>query len=124
MTAEQKKKLALKNMVRFRNEPHYAFWRNVYQYPEGKEENMSLWLNGRNPSYMESTEGRDLNCDKIRRAVACMSYEGLQCAAIGFFAAMNRIGMSPKDMVEVITLGLPEKQTGKYSEPPLHFPAA
>lgn len=123
MTAEQKKKLALKNMVRFRNDPHYIFWRNVYQYPNGKEENMATWLNGRKPPYMESTEKRALNADQIKHAVTSMSYEGLQRAALAYFMVMNKIGLSPKDMVEIITADQLEKKAEKCKTPLTHFSA-
>ncbi|MBQ8708949.1 MAG: hypothetical protein IJ523_12770 [Succinivibrionaceae bacterium] len=115
LTAAQKQALAIKNMVKFRHEPHYVFWRNVYKHPEvrhpaGKEVNMAIWLNGREPPYMESREAHDLNGDKITHAVASMTYEGLQRAALCFFMLLDRLHFSPAEMVAVIDDTPPQAQ--------------
>ena len=51
------------------------------------------------PPYMESDISGDLNQDKVRHVVAHLSYEGLMMWAAFGIAAVNRLHLSPRDML-------------------------
>lgn len=121
MSAEEKQRLAAKMMVRFRHEPHYVFWRNVFKHPGGKEETMGqIWLNGKEPPYMSGTEQHGMNADKCVHAAVCLTYDALRSAAAAYFCVMDALGFSAREMTA--QLHVPNKNAGEHTA--LRFPAS
>ena len=101
-------------MKKFRHDANlYVFWRNVYKAArkarEEQEKMTAVWLNGREPPFMESRIVGDLNVPKIQKAVNCMTFEGLKLCAIGDLLCMQKMGRSPnqirKDLEEAASAG-------------------
>lgn len=106
--------LAIASMKKFRHDANlYVFWRNVYKAArkarEEQEKVTAVWLNGREPPFMESRIVGDLNVPKIQKAVNCMTFEGLKLCAIGYLLCMQKMGRSPdqirKDLEEAASAG-------------------
>lgn len=121
MTAEEMQRLAARMMVRFRHEPHYVFWRNVFKHPNGKEDNMGkIWLNGREPVYMSGKEKYGMDSDRCVHAAVCLTYDALKSAAALYFCVMDILGFTPEEMTA--HLHVPNEKSGKHS--PIRFPPA
>ena len=61
---------------------------------------MAIWLNGREKAFMYSEN--KLTHDDVQQAVNSMTYQGLQLAAASFLLLCQKIGLSPKDMMEIL----------------------
>lgn len=62
----------------------------------------SVWLNGRKPEFMESMERDFLTGEYIRKAVASMSYQGLQLCAAGYLLAMTKLHIPPAEICRLM----------------------
>ena len=62
----------------------------------------SLFLNERRPPYMESTEHITLTLEQIRHAVLSMSFSGRTVAAAAAILLLNRQGLSPAQILDVL----------------------
>lgn len=58
-----------------------------------------IFLNGREPPFMASDE-LDLNEEKIKHAVDCMTYPALQVCAIGYLLFMKASRFTPKQICD------------------------
>ncbi len=61
---------------------------------------MAIWLNGREKAFMYSEN--KLTHDDVQQAVNSMTYQGLQLAAASFLLLCQKIGLSPKDTMEIL----------------------
>ncbi|MBQ9623244.1 MAG: hypothetical protein IJP90_03230 [Treponema sp.] len=61
---------------------------------------MAIWLNGREKAFMYSEN--KLTHDNVQQAVNSMTYQGLQLAAASFLLLCQKIGLSPKDTMEIL----------------------
>ena len=61
---------------------------------------MAIWLNGRKKAFMYSEN--KLTHDNVQQAVNSMTYQGLQLAAASFLLLCQKIGLSPKDTMEIL----------------------
>lgn len=63
---------------------------------------MSLFLNERCPPYMESKEYRLLTHEQIKKAILSMSLAGRSVAAAAAILLLNRQGLSPAQILDVL----------------------
>ncbi len=61
---------------------------------------MAIWLNGREKAFMYSEN--KLTHDNVQQAVNSMTYQGLQLAAASFLLLCQKIGLTPKDTMEIL----------------------
>ena len=61
---------------------------------------MAIWLNAREKAFMYSEN--KLTHDNVQQAVNSMTYQGLQLAAASFLLLCQKIGLSPKDTMEIL----------------------
>ena len=61
---------------------------------------MAIWLNGREKAFMYSEN--KLTHNDVQQAVNSMTYQGLQLAAASFLLLCQKIGLSPKDTMEIL----------------------
>ena len=61
---------------------------------------MTIWKNGRKATFMYSEN--KLRHDDVQQAVNSMTYQGLQLATASFLLLCQKIGLSPKDTMEIL----------------------
>ena len=61
---------------------------------------MAIWLNGREKAFMYSEN--KLTHREVQQAVNSMTYQGLQLVAASFLLLCQKIGLSPKDTMEIL----------------------
>lgn len=61
---------------------------------------MTIWLNGREKAFMYSKN--KLKPGEVQEAVNSMTYQGLQVAAASFLVLCQKIGLTPKETMEIL----------------------
>ncbi|MBQ7753810.1 MAG: hypothetical protein IJR80_09195 [Treponema sp.] len=61
-----------------------------------------IWKPGKKPPYMESTEKDALTGERIKNAVMCLNYQGLQLAAAGYMLMMTRLHITPAELCRLL----------------------
>lgn len=61
---------------------------------------MTIWKNGRKATFMYGEN--KLRHDDVQQAVNSMTFCGLQIAAASFLLMCQKLGLSPKDTMEIL----------------------